>query len=77
MQKRIKLTFYRILIVSVSLTSVLGCTIPSRKVVVEKVEPKTDLELRRKLDEWTEQLHSNDPTIRSSAAVSLLGLNLL
>src|SRR3989339_18383 len=77
MQKTIKLTFYRILIVSVSLTSVLGCTIPSRKVVVEKAEPKTDLELHRKLEEWTEQLHSNDPTIRSCAAVSLLGLSLL
>ena len=65
------------LIVSVSLTSMLGCTALPRKVVIEKVEPKTDIELRRKLDEWTEQLHSNDPTIRSSAAVSLLGLNLL
>ncbi|HHT9145976.1 MAG: HEAT repeat domain-containing protein [Candidatus Brocadiaceae bacterium] len=72
-----KVTFYKILIVSVTLTSMLGCTALPRKVVVEKVEPKTDLELRRKLEEWTEQLHSNDPTIRSSAAVSLLGLNLL
>ena len=54
----------------------LGCTALPRKVVVEKAEPKTDLELRRKLEEWTEQLHSNDPTIRSSAVVSLLGLNL-
>jgi len=77
MQKRIKLTLYRILIVSITLTSMLGCTALPRKVVVEKAEPKTDLELRRKLEEWTEQLHSNDPTIRSSAAVSLLGLNLL
>src|SRR3989339_1869032 len=77
MQKRIKLIFYRILIVSVSLTSMLGCTALPGKVVIEKVEPKTDIELRRKLDEWTEQLHSDDPTIRSSAAVSLLGLNLL
>ena len=77
MQKRIKLTLYRILIVSITITSMLGCTALPRKVVVEKAEPKTDLELRRKLEEWTEQLHSNDPTIRSSAAVSLLGLNLL
>src|SRR3972149_1724568 len=77
MQKNIKLTFYKILIVSVSLTSMLGCTALPGKVVIEKVEPKTDIELRRKLDEWTEQLHSDDPTIRSSAAVSLLGLNLL
>lgn len=77
MQKSMKVTFYKILIVSVTLTSMLGCTALPRKVVVEKVEPKTDLELRRKLEEWTEQLHSNDPTIRSSAAVSLLGLNLL
>ena len=77
MQKSMKLTFYKILIVSVTLTSMLGCTALPRKVVVEKAEPKTDLELHRKLEEWTEQLHSNDPTIRSSAAVSLLGLNLL
>src|SRR3972149_5221716 len=77
MQKRIKLTLYRILIVSITLTSMLGCTALPRKTVVEKAEPKTDLELRRKLEEWTEQLHSNDPTIRSSAAVSLLGLSLL
>ena len=72
-----KVTFYKILIVSVTLTSMLGCTALPRKVVVEKAEPKTDLELHRKLEEWTEQLHSNDPTIRSSAAVSMLGLNLL
>src|SRR3990172_2553859 len=77
MRKNMKLIFYKILIVSVTLTSMLGCTALPRKVVIEKVEPKTDIELRRKLDEWTEQLHSNDPTIRSSAAVSLLGLNLL
>ena len=77
MQKNIKLTFYKILIVSVTLTSMLGCTALPRKVVVEKAEPKTDHELHRKLEEWTEQLHSDDPTIRSSAAVSLLGLNLL
>lgn len=77
MQKSMKVTFYKILIVSVTLTSMFGCTALPRKVVVEKVELKTDLELRRKLEEWTEQLHSNDPTIRSSAAVSLLGLNLL
>src|SRR3990172_1751965 len=77
MRKNMKLIFYKILIVSVTLTSMLGCTALPRKVVIEKVDPKTDIELRRKLDEWTEQLHSNDPTIRSSAAVSLLGLNLL
>jgi len=77
MQKNIKLTFYKILIASVSLTSMLGCTALPGKVVIEKAEPKTDIELRRKLEEWTEQLHSDDPTIRSSAAVSLLGLNLL
>src|SRR3990167_2276323 len=77
MQKNIKLTFYKILIVSVTLTSMLGCTALPRKVVVEKAEPKTDHELHRKLEECTEQLHSDDPTIRSSAAVSLLGLNLL
>ena len=53
-----------------------GCATISRKVVDEKTEQKTDAELQRKLDEWTDQLHSNEPTIRSSAAVSLLGLNL-
>src|SRR3989339_1930853 len=77
MQKRIKLTLYRILIVSVSLTSILGCAEFSKKVAFEKVQIKSAIELRYKLEEWTEQLHSNDPTIRSSAAVSLLGLNLL
>ncbi|MDR4507870.1 MAG: HEAT repeat domain-containing protein [Candidatus Brocadiaceae bacterium] len=30
---------------------------------------------QEKLDEWIEQVRSNDPTIRSAAAVSLLGLN--
>jgi len=77
MQKRIKLTLYRILIVSITLTSMLGCAEFSKKVAFEKVQIKTAIELRYKLEEWTEQLHSNDPTIRSSAAVSLLGLNLL
>ena len=78
MQKSMKVTFYKILIVSVTPNEHdFGCTALPRKAVVEKGEPKTDLELRRKLEEWTEQLHSNDPTIRSSAAVSLLGLNLL
>lgn len=77
MQKRIKLTLYRMLIVSITLTSMLGCAEFSKKVAFEKVQIKTAIELRYKLEEWTEQLHSNDPTIRSSAAVSLLGLNLL
>jgi HEAT repeat protein len=54
-----------------------GCSAISEKFAIEKVHLKTAIELRRKLDEWTEQLHSQDPTIRSSAAVSLLGLNLL
>src|SRR3990167_5350185 len=77
MQKRIKLTLYRILIVSITLTSMLGCAEFSKKVAFEKVQIKSAIELHRKLEEWTEQLHSDDPTIRSSAAVSLLGLNLL
>lgn len=72
MQKR-KQTFCSILLIAVSLLT--GCTAISRKVAIEKVHLKTAMELRRKLDEWTDQLHSNDPTIRSSAAVSLLGLN--
>ena len=77
MQKRIKLTLYRTLIASITLTSTLGCAEFSKKVAFEKVQIKSAIELRYKLEEWTEQLHSNDPTIRSSAAVSLLGLNLL
>ncbi len=60
--------------IAISLSA--GCSAISRKVAIEKVHLKTAIELRRKLDEWTEQLYSNDPTIRSSAAVSLLGLNL-
>ncbi len=77
MLKEIKLKNYRILIVFISLFCVLGCTaVANRKVTLEKAEPKTDIEARRKLEEWTDQLHSIDPTIRSSAAVSLLGLNL-
>ena len=75
--QKIKQTLYGILLVSISLSSTLGCSAISEKVAVEKVHLKTAIELRRKLDEWTEQLHSNDPTIRSAAAVSLLGLNLL
>lgn len=71
------LKFYTIILVLLVLSGVFGCTTVHRKVVVEKIEPKTDIELRRKLEEWTELLHSNDPTIRSSAAISLLGLNLL
>lgn len=73
--QKIKQPFCCLLLVSVSLLT--GCSAISRKVAIEKVHLKTAIELRRKLDEWTEQLHSNDPTIRSSAAVSLLGLNLL
>ncbi|MCF6147255.1 MAG: tetratricopeptide repeat protein [Candidatus Kuenenia sp.] len=42
----------------------------------EQKESKSDIKLRRNIDEWTLQLYSDDPTIRSSAAVSLLGLNL-
>jgi len=75
--QKIKQTLYGILLVSVSLSSMLGCSAISEKVAIEKVHLKTAIELRRKLDEWTEQLHSHDPTIRSAAAVSLLGLNLL
>ena len=55
----------------------IGCSSIHGKLVIEKVEPKPDVEFRRKVDEWTEQLHSDDSAIRSSAAVSLLGLNLL
>ncbi|MFN3531710.1 MAG: HEAT repeat domain-containing protein [Candidatus Brocadia sp.] len=73
--KKTKQTFCCLLFVSVSLLT--GCSAISRKVAIEKVHLKTAIELRRKMDEWAEQLHSNDPTIRSSAAVSLLGLNLL
>lgn len=75
--KKIKRALYSILPLSVSLLCTLGCSVISEKVAIEKVHLMTAIELRRKLDEWTEQLHSNDPTVRSSAAVSLLGLNLL
>ena len=76
MLKEIELKFYKTLMLFLSLSFVWGCTaISDRKIVIEKAEPKTDIEIRRKLEEWTDQLHSNDPTIRSSAAVSLLGLN--
>lgn len=78
MRKKFKLNICnKILLTSVCILYALGCTAIPGKVAIEKTEPKTDIELRRKLDEWTEQLHSNEPTIRSSAAVSLLGLNLL
>ncbi|MBE7446104.1 MAG: HEAT repeat domain-containing protein [Planctomycetia bacterium] len=76
MQKLQKL-LYSILLITISLSGILGCAAISEKVALEKVHLKTAIELRRKMDEWSEQLHSNDPTIRSSAAVSLLGLNLL
>ena len=72
-----KLNTRRVAALLLSLTTMAGCSALPGKVVVEKAEARTDTELRRKLDEWTEQLRSPDPTIRSSAAVSLLGLNLL
>lgn len=75
-QERLK-PLSRFLLVLISLSCMAGCSAISQKVAIEKVQLKTAIELRRKLDTWTEQLHSNDPTIRSSAAVSLLGLNLL
>lgn len=68
---------YRSFLVLVSLPSIAGCSAISDKIAIERVQLKTAVELRRKLDEWTGQLHSHDPTIRSSAAVSLLNLNLL
>ena len=77
MQKKFKVKLFKLFLVYMSLSLPFGCASAQRKVVVEKAEPKSDIELRRKLEEWTEQLHSSDPTIRSSAAVSLLGLNLL
>lgn len=67
-----------IVLILISISGLLGCTtIIPRKVIIENAETKTDIALQRKLEEWAEQLYSNDPTIRSSAAVSLLGLNLL
>lgn len=68
---------YHLFVILVSLSCLAGCSAISEKIAIEKVQLKTAVELRRKLDEWTEQLHSQDPAIRSSAAVSLLGLNLL
>ncbi|KKO19819.1 MAG: hypothetical protein DCC43_07735 [Candidatus Brocadia sp.] len=76
MQKRQNL-IVRLFLALISLSSAAGCAAITEKIAIERVQLKTAVELRRKLDEWTEQLHSHDPTIRSSAAVSLLGLNLL
>ncbi|MCC7210816.1 MAG: hypothetical protein E3K40_09250 [Candidatus Brocadia sp.] len=67
----------RSVLVLASLSFIGGCSAISEKIAIERVQLKTAVELRRKLDEWTGQLHSQDPTIRSSAAVSLLNLNLL
>lgn len=75
--QKLQKSFYGILLISISLSGMLGCAAISEKVAFEKVHLKTAIELRKKLDEWSQQLHSDDPTIRSSAAVSLLGLNLL
>ncbi|WKZ14189.1 MAG: HEAT repeat domain-containing protein [Candidatus Jettenia caeni] len=75
--EKIRIKIYTILLISISIISFSGCGVFSKKVTIDNVVTKTDIELQRKLEEWTEQLYSNDPTVRSSAAVSLLGLNLL
>lgn len=72
-----RIKIYIILLISISILSFSGCRVFSKRVAIENVVTKTDIELQRKLEEWTEQLYSQDPTVRSSAAVSLLGLNLL
>ncbi len=77
MQNHFKITLCLSLLLSAVFSGMIGCSSIRGKIVIEKVEPKADVEFRRKVDEWTEQLHSDDSTIRSSAAVSLLGLNLL
>jgi HEAT repeat protein len=78
MLKNGKLKLCMILLAVTSILSLLGCAATtSRRISIEKTESKADIELQRKLEEWAEQLYSHDPTVRSSAAVSLLGLDLL
>lgn len=76
--KRVELTILGILVTALSLLLHFGCATIRKTIAVDTPETKpADTELRRKLAEWTSLLHSPDPTIRSSAAVSLLGINLL
>lgn len=67
--KKTKLTLYGILIGYLSLVGMIGCAAIPKKAGNEN-------ELRYKIDDWKEQLYSNDPSVRSAAAVSLLGSNL-
>lgn len=77
MRREIKLILFGMVLYPVCAFGTMGCaSAPMKKVVIEEKEPKADIKLRRNIDEWTLQLYSDDPTIRSSAAVSLLGLNL-
>jgi len=76
--KRLKLTVRGALVTTLALLPYFGCATFRKTIAVDIPETKpADSELRRKLDEWTSLLHSPDPTIRSSAAVSLLGINLI
>ncbi|MEK7699594.1 MAG: HEAT repeat domain-containing protein, partial [Planctomycetota bacterium] len=76
--KRVELTILGILVTALSLLPHFGCATIKKTIDADTPETKpADTELRRKLEEWTSLLHSPDPTIRSSAAVSLLGINLL
>ncbi len=76
--KRVELTILGILVTALSLLPHFGCATIKKTIDADTPETKpADTELRRKLAEWTSLLHSTDPTIRSSAAVSLLGINLL
>ncbi len=77
MRREIKLMLFGMVLYPMCLFGTMGCaSVPMKKVVIEEKEPKADIKLRRNIDEWTLQLYSDDPTIRSFAAVSLLGLNL-
>ncbi|MGQ3684655.1 MAG: HEAT repeat domain-containing protein [Candidatus Loosdrechtia sp.] len=76
MFKNGKLRLCMILLAAISIMNFSGCTtITSRRGTRENTGLKTDIEIQRKLEEWTEKLYSPDPTVRSSAAVFLLGLN--
>ena len=76
--KKIELAVIGAIVTALSILLHSGCATLKKTIAVDTPETKpADSELRRKLEEWTALLHSPDPTIRSSAAVSLLGINLL
>ncbi len=58
--------------------AVIGNKVVNAKTVkyANKTLQDTTPELQIKIDEWMKLLYSDDPAIRSSASISLLGLNL-